>query len=428
MNIDTHKLKKYEKLYLGFSGGADSTALAHALLTAGIGFEAVHFHHHLREKSADKDADFCRKFCNKHGIPFQKVDLDVLGAKTNKESVESTARLLRQKWWETKSTENSLVLLAHHKDDQRENFLLRALRGSSASGLTGFKEKVTIKNVTYVRPLFHITREQIINYLNDSKVSWQEDESNCDVKFQRNRIRHQVIPSLARAGNLEGLDRTLKNTAQDADFLEKSAQDWLKSTSLTTANFLASHDALKARIIRYFILQNFKLDYYPGHDAVNRLVSECQKQHSECISVNLTQDITVCISAEGEIFSPPVPFDIEWSWREQPNIEINSYRLSLQIDQEPSTLAGEHFCLSDLDDELSLRNWLPGDTMVPFGRKAPKKVKKLLNDKKLSAREKLEVPMLLSKKEIIFIPGVKRAQFGKVNTNDQIAIIHYERI
>ena len=71
------KLHDFKKIYLGFSGGADSTALAHILKKNEVLFEAIHFHHHLREESADKDADFCKKFCSQKGIPFRKIDLDV---------------------------------------------------------------------------------------------------------------------------------------------------------------------------------------------------------------------------------------------------------------------------------------------------------------------------------------------------------------
>jgi tRNA(Ile)-lysidine synthase len=428
MNIDTNSLKKYSELYLGFSGGADSTALAHSLKSAQINFKAVHFHHHLRQTTADKDAEFCENFCKNHTVPFLKVDLYVNKEKYANESIEAAARRLRQEWWEANTSKDSAVLLAHHRDDLRENFILRAMRGSSSTGLTGFKAQVHIQGVLYLRPLFTKTRNDILQYLSQNGISWREDDSNDNLQFTRNRVRKKIMPQLAKMASLEGLDRTLSNTSLDADFLEQAAQTWLENHSFNCQNFLECHDALKPRILRYFYLRECKDYYSPGHDAIQRLTQECEKVHKETISVTLTSDIQLQISTNGQIYIPPKKFDTEWDWQKQPKINIGPYELTAKIENYHQNTQGEVFSIKSLAPNLQIRNWLNGDSMIPFGKQSPQKIKKLFSNKKLSPQERLQVPLILNEDKIIYIPSVKRAQFAEASLGEKVLVINYERL
>ena len=429
MEIELDNLKSFEKIYLGFSGGADSTALAHLLVNKSICFTAVHFHHHLRGESADNDALFCKIFCDNFQISFRKIDLYVKDEMRSGESVESAARRLRQEWWQKNiEQEKSVVLLAHHKDDQRENFILRSLRGSSATGLTGFKRRKNILGVNYFRPLFNFTREEIISYLKVNNLSWQEDDSNQDLDFNRNRVRHSILPELTKLGSVNGLDRTIVNTAKDADYLEEIAQNWLKENEFTAENFIKCHDALKARIVRYFFQSNTDQEYYPGHEAIARLLRECQKSHDKPIEISLTEQHKIYLDQLGKFYMPPAQFHLEWHWKKQGAVEVNGYFIKTSINNYTPELKGESFLLSLVPEKLTLRNFQPGDRLIPFNRQSPVKVKKLLNDKKMSAEEKLKAPMLLAEDQIIWIPGVKRSKFGIAKPGDKVLLLTYERI
>ncbi|MCH2209018.1 MAG: tRNA lysidine(34) synthetase TilS [Lentisphaerales bacterium] len=430
MNLNTDILGKNKSLYLGFSGGADSTALAFSLIQKNIHFQAVHFHHHLREYFADRDAIFCKNFCKEKKIPFQQVDLYVKKDQRPDESMEAAARRLRQEWWQQNIDKgNSIVLLAHHRDDQRENFILRSMRGSSSTGLTGFRNVKEIAGVTYARPLFDTTREQIINFLNQEKINWCEDESNLDLNIGRNRTRHEILPSMSNLGSLEGLDRTILNTSKDADFLEESALDWLKQNTFTAANFLKCHDALKARVIRCFFYEHKNIDYFPGHDAVDRLIIECQKKHTESIELQLASKHSLHIDCKGAIFHKPQEFNRVWNWQQQNIFEINGFKFTAKVQEYSPELYGECFKVADMPDELILRNFAAGDRLTPFGRNSEVKVKKLLNDRKLSAEEKLLVPLICSDPQtIIWIPTVKRAQFAVAQPSEEVLVISYERL
>lgn len=430
MKINLQKLHDFKKIYLGFSGGADSTALAHILKEKEVRFEAVHFHHHLREQSADEDAQFCKNFCSQESIPFRKIDLNVNLDKKNGESIEAAARRLRQTWWQENTDSRSIVLLAHHLDDQRENFILRSMRGSSASGLTGFSELKTILGVLYFRPLFYSSRQNILDYLENNNLKWREDESNEDTNFNRNRVRNNIIPELAKLGSLQGLDRTISNTKLDAHFLESSAQDWISNTPFTAQNFLEIHDALKARVIRLlFQEKSHAEEYYPSHGAIQRLIEECLRSHSETVSVNLTAEHVLKIDTDGEIYLPPEEFALNWNPREQETIQTSHYKL--KASQSSMVSSGNQtstFKIAELPENLIVRNWLPGDKILPRKRTKEVKVKKLLNNHKLSSRQKAELPLLTDGQKILWIPGIERSKHVVVNQNDLNWTISCERL
>ncbi|MCM8537410.1 MAG: tRNA lysidine(34) synthetase TilS [Lentisphaeraceae bacterium] len=430
MKINLQKLHDFKNVYLGFSGGADSTALAHILKKSDIPFEAIHFHHHLREESADKDAEFCKNFCSQESIPFRKIDLDVNTDKKNGESIEAAARRLRQKWWQENTDTNSIVLLAHHLDDQRENFILRAMRGSSATGLTGFSESKVISGVLYFRPLFYSSRQDILSYLESNKLKWREDESNEDTKFNRNRVRSKIIPELAKLGSLHGLDRTISNTKHDADFLEESAQNWISNTAFTTQTFLEVHDALKARVIRLLFLEKENSEeYYPSHDAIQRLTQECSRSHDETISVNLTAEHVLKIDTNGAIYLPPQQFSISWDPTKQEVIETASFRLTAtQVSNPISKTHTKSFSISELPEKLVVRSWLLGDKILPEKRSKEVKVKKLLNNHKLSSKQKAELPFLTDGENILWIPGIERTKDSKAKHANSHWIISCERL
>lgn len=419
------ELQKYKKLVLGFSGGADSTALALYLIERKIPFTALHFHHHLRTVSADNDASFCKAFCEKYELEFKQVDIPVYKLKKKSESIESAARRLRMEYWEGNYKQNeTAVLLAHHKDDVVENLFIRTLRGSSASGLSGLREKKEINGVTYLRPLLELTKKEILSFLEDKKVQWCEDESNNENIYTRNIIRNTVIPEMEKAGSIEGIYRTADNLKCDALFIEEQALHWLSLNKLTSENFLKLHPALKPRIIRLFIQQFTALDFIPGHDAIQRISDEAGKDHLENARVPLGEGLEIVIAADGEFYIEEKDFSLIWNWQKENSICTPGGKLFISLER---TGCCEEFKKSDLSERLTVRNWRHGDRMLPFSRSSETKVKDLFADRKTPHPLRKQLPLLISGQSIIWIPQVKRAEFGRCTSADETLIIAYER-
>ena len=198
--------KRGETVLVGFSGGPDSVCLIHFLhhLASKQHFEiiALHVHHGLRGKAADKDAAFCRQLCKTLDIPFilKKKNVRALAKKLDL-SIEHAARKARYEAFAqvAKQTGATKLALGHHLDDQAETVLLNLLRGTRPEGLCGIPLRRALNARTeIVRPLLCITRTEVEEYLKENKLTFVTDESNFDDAYTRNWIRHELLPFMMR--------------------------------------------------------------------------------------------------------------------------------------------------------------------------------------------------------------------------------------
>ena len=196
------------------SGGADSLCLLDILFLLAkkysFALHVVHVNYRLRDKDSENDERLVRKQASAYGIPCS-----VLRPKINtKNNLEAKLRTLRYAFFEKirKQENYDLIAVAHNEDDQAETFLLRLLRGSGISGLASMRPK----NKYIIRPLIQMSRQEIIRYLKERRIIHNEDISNQDTKFLRNRVRHELLP-----------------------FLEKKFQSKIKKILATNASLLA---------------------------------------------------------------------------------------------------------------------------------------------------------------------------------------------
>ncbi len=184
-------------LAVGFSGGADSTALLDMLRDRRV--TALHVHHGLRGAEADRDAAFCRDFCRERGIPFCLLTVDVPGERQRGESVETAARRLRYAALSDWMKQNGVPLLvtAHHADDQAETMLLHLTRGAGARGLAGIPACRPLGEGLFVaRPLLTVPKTAILDYVGRRGLPYVTDSTNGADDCRRNRLRHTVLPAL----------------------------------------------------------------------------------------------------------------------------------------------------------------------------------------------------------------------------------------
>lgn len=205
--LDLTLLRPGLRLAVGLSGGADSVALLRALVAIaaerGLVLCAAHLHHGLRGAEADADQQFCRELAATLGIAFHTEQVDVAAAALATatkpaESLEEAARRLRYNWFRhlLASGHCDAVATAHTRDDQAETVLARLLRGTWTEGLAGIYPVVVHSEGQILRPLLGASRRAVEQYLRDLGQNWREDASNQDFKYTRNRIRHELLPSL----------------------------------------------------------------------------------------------------------------------------------------------------------------------------------------------------------------------------------------
>lgn len=190
---------------VGVSGGVDSVVLLDLLQRAGFRQLVVaHFHHGLRGKDADRDADFVRGLAAAAGVAFQPGRGNTrTRAARNGESVEEAARHLRRAFFARAAAKHgaAAVYLAHQANDAAETMLFHLARGSGRRGLGSLRDEAPLEKSTarIIRPLLGFTREEITAYARGRKLAWREDKSNASREFTRNRLRRDVLPALARA-------------------------------------------------------------------------------------------------------------------------------------------------------------------------------------------------------------------------------------
>jgi tRNA(Ile)-lysidine synthase len=201
-----HLLKP--SLLIAYSGGLDSTVLLHAFhqLQSEIPFHlhVMHVHHGLSE-NADDWASFCEKTCVNLHVPFEMHTVRV-----DQRSGLGTEAAARQARYDAlNSFSADFICLGHHQDDQAETLLLQLARGAGVKGLSGMAQ-IDIKR-RLIRPLLNVSRADILAYAKQHQLQWIDDESNQNLKFDRNFIRHVLIPTFQE--QYKSITKTLARSA-----------------------------------------------------------------------------------------------------------------------------------------------------------------------------------------------------------------------
>tara|TARA_B100000963_G_scaffold154436_1_gene134458 strand:+ start:2400 stop:3362 length:963 start_codon:yes stop_codon:yes gene_type:complete len=185
-----------KKIFVAFSGGADSTALLYLAndLKKNFKYEmkAIHINHNVSINS-DKWEDHCKKVCNSLGIDLliKKATIHVQG-----EGFEAAARNKRYEIFTDLLDQDDQILTGHHLDDLTETIFLRLLRGTGIDGLEGIKRIRRLGKGFVVRPLLESSKKDIYKFLDEKKINFIFDESNKDIKFDRNFLRSEIINRL----------------------------------------------------------------------------------------------------------------------------------------------------------------------------------------------------------------------------------------
>jgi tRNA(Ile)-lysidine synthase len=237
--IKKHKLiDKDDKVVIGVSGGADSLCLLLLLNSLkkdlNLTLYIAHLDHLLRKESG-RDAQFVKKLGQKLGIPVILGRIDVKGL-LRKTSLEESARNVRLKF--LAGAANKLragkIALAHNFDDQAETVLMRILRGTGLSGLSGIPLRRKMGKIEIIRPLLNLKRKDIESFLKKRKISFCVDKSNTDEIYFRNKIRHKLLPLLEKDYNSnirEVLFNLAQNAGSDYEYLKVSAARFLKNNN-----------------------------------------------------------------------------------------------------------------------------------------------------------------------------------------------------
>jgi tRNA(Ile)-lysidine synthase len=300
IQIKTELLRRFppDAPYLiGVSGGRDSIALLHWLISAGYKKLIVcHLNHQLRGRSSDADARFVQKLAGKYRADFElgAAKVRVL-AKKKKMSIETAAREARYSFFAraAKRRRCHKIFLAHHADDLVETFLLNLIRGAGLTGLGGMRDvssrRIDGVELTIVRPLLSVWRSEVDKYVRECHLRFREDATNKNLAPTRNRIRNRIIPYLEKilGRNIHhNIWRTAIIAAEEEKWLENEVPD-PTNVELSVPKLRGLPVALQRRaILKWLRSQNVS---GVGFDVIER-VRLLLDPNVRTAKVNLPQD------------------------------------------------------------------------------------------------------------------------------------------
>lgn len=419
LNKVAHTIKKHQlskstdKILIALSGGADSVALLIALQELNYNCIAVHCNFHLRDKDADLDELFVRELCKK-----RKINLDVVHFETFKEakkrqiSIEMAARELRYNYFNKiyKVFNCQHIAVAHHRDDNNETMLLNLIRGTGLKGLIG----IQYKRDNIIRPLLDCSKEEILHFLKSKQQDYVTDKSNFDVKYKRNKIRHQLLP-LLREFN-PSVDETLKETSeimQDSySLLQKAIKEAQERIVINHKTSLLCIDRKKIlketspHLILFETLNKYGFNNLQIKELLQSPAKERSLQFSSDDFNALLYQEKIFITKNKNKQEIKTQLLIDKTTILTENIKIRIERLSKSELTEISKLNN---CVCVDEEQISLpllcRNYQEGDRFIPFGMKGSKLISDYFTDKKIPLFERKNKLVIEDTKQIIWLVG-----------------------
>lgn len=402
----------YRRIGVAVSGGADSVFLLHALREFGLAVAVFHINHRLRGAESDRDEAFVRALAVQYGMPVHVLDSPVPEG-----NIEQEARRERYDFFARQIAAGicEAVATGHTLDDQAETVLYRFLRGAGTAGLSGIRPETTSG---VIRPLIELRREEIRRWLAERNIRWQEDCSNQNREFLRNRIRLQHMPELSASMN-PALAEVLASTAawaraeedywaEELDrleplyFLEKP-----ETILISTKPFLELPVAVQRRLLRR------------GIERVRGSLRAIDFQHVERIRAMMATregsgrmqipDLDIYRSFDWLRLAPPgidsrLERDFETDLTVPGRTEVPGRQLTIEMElvdnpgvynSEVGVLDWEQCTGSPSFQGLKLRNWRPGDQYQPKGRTTAEKIKTLFQERRVPLWERRTWPVVV---------------------------------
>jgi tRNA(Ile)-lysidine synthase len=475
-------LRAGERVGVGVSGGADSVALLMLLLELreklGIVVSVAHLNHKLRAKASETDEKYVAKLAAKHGVVVHAESVNVAArAKREKANLEDAGRRARYEFFARLVAEGKVdvVAVAHTADDQAETVLAHILRGTGLAGLGGIHPQTE----SVVRPLLGIRRAELRAYLRATKQKWREDATNQDTTRMRARIRKKLLPLLERefqAGVVDHLGSLAEFAREDEEFMELLAREHCES--------LARRTNVETRIsVRDLLLPagkgDFNAERAEGTEKKNktaaltrrmlrRLIEERKSGTGQITAQHIAAVLDLARHGEnGKEVQLPGGVDVRRERNElvfctntqrpvrrndshrgaekssatnyEHKIDFSNADVVLRVPQAQCVFrlrvidwpakrveTSELGAVLDRDRlrlPLVLRNWRFGDKLQPAGHQKAHKLKRLLNEKRISRWERDGWPVLTSGGVLVWARGFPVAAEFAASDETQTGIL-----
>lgn len=397
-----HKYSKTEKLYqkgnkilIGVSGGTDSMVLLDLMRQEKVDIAVAHVNFKLRGEESDDDEKLVNDFCLKNKIPFFTVSYNTKkNSEEKRMSIQMAARELRYTFFEAKRKELKFdfIATAHHQNDLMETMLLNLVKGTGLSGLHG----ILPKQGKIIRPLLFATRMEIEKYAEENKIQFRTDSSNEQTKYERNKIRLEIIPLLKELN--PSLENTMMENASrflEVEFIfnqsiEKLKRKFIQRKANEASVFIAwLKNITFAKTFLFHWLNEFGFN-----NEQTKLIAENLSAQTGKVFYSTSHQL---VFDRKKLILSPIQTDISSVHlleKKKDTIKLAEGILTTEIisTDKFSVPSDKNICCLDVDlleFPLLIRRWKTGDYFYPLGmKKKKKKLSNFFTDEKFSLSKK----------------------------------------
>lgn len=422
-----------DTIVVGVSGGPDSMALLYILNEfknkMDLNIICAHVNHNKRKESEQEKIDL-ENYCKKNNITFEYIKVTNWGD----DNFHNEARSIRYNFFEelVYNYGAKYLMTAHQGDDLIETILMRIVRGSTLKGYSGFSRIVDKGDYKIIRPLITVTKDEILKFDEKNGIQYAIDESNNEDHYTRNRYRHTVLPFLKQEEPnihkkfLKFSETLLKNSNYIDSVASKEFNKVFQNGNLDIDKFKSLDPVIQTKII-YNILEKIYGDdlLIVGNAHVDLIFGLISSNKSNSV-VHLPNNVIVVKSYNELTFSYDDVND-QYEIQIDEIVNLPNGKIIEKVDETNDT---SNYTIKLNSKEVTLplyvRNRRDGDKIKLKGLNAYKKVSEIFINEKIKTSDRNSWPVVLdSKEEIVWLPGLKKSNLDKKNTEEYDIILRY---
>jgi tRNA(Ile)-lysidine synthase len=406
-----------QTLLLGLSGGLDSCVLLHLLVTArehlSFHLQAVHVNHGISPQ-ASQWAEFCAALCAGYAVPFTAKAVHV--PRDSGLGIEAAARNARYQALRQHAAD--ALVLAHHRDDQAETLLLQLLRGSGVKGLAAMPavsaqtspqismhDRTLTNDRPILRPLLDVSRAELEAYARDHALQWVEDESNLDLAYDRNFLRHHVFPQMEQRfpAARTTLARSAAHFAEAAELMDevafKDGALYVQDDALCIEGLRALSQARGRNLLRYWL---------SGHVAELPNTRRLHELYRQLLTSRPDAQLRVAVAGgavrryrdfaifERETGAQPLYL----AWRGETELKLPHGVLSFQL------AMGQGLAATKISQHLEIRSRTGGERFRPDAKRPTRSLRHLMQEAGMPPWERTALPLIYASDRLAVVPGI----------------------
>lgn len=426
-------LSKGDRVVLGLSGGPDSVCLFFVLLGLRDEYDltiyALHVNHCIRGEDADGDQAYVEELCRQFEVPVRTLKIDVPAlARESGRGLEEEARLARYQAFEDYAKEldndghETKIVIAHNADDNAETVLFHMVRGSGLDGMCG----IAPKRGRIIRPLLEVPKKEIMELLEENQIDYCIDETNSDVNYDRNKIRHNIIPEFQDINPkaLTHITEMTNRLTEVAEYISIEAHgllqiakedgDKLRKRTIATAPRVIASQALKDYLSRFMPQQK---DVSATHiETILGLLNEDGERQVKLPykkTLIISYETIYVVEDEGGEAESGEPLESDFSFREF------DYEQGVKY---PTDTYTKWFDCDRITDNVVIRTRAEGDYLTIDAVGNHKSIQDYFVDAKIPRHLRDTIPLVCDGSHVMWVVGYRISEFYKIS-NDTTRVL-----